>query len=84
MWAPIPKHLLSNLVFAEAFLKASLCKELVFLKGAFQMTVNPTLYSVLERTNAEKSRFLINQWSMAFGDLGDIWTVIEHLRLLRE
>lgn len=48
------------------------------------MIVNPTLYSVLERTNAEKSRFLINQWSMAFGDLGDIWTVIEYLRLFRE
>lgn len=48
------------------------------------MIVNPTLYSVLERTNAEKSRFLINQWRKAFGDLGDIWTVIEYLRLFCE
>lgn len=48
------------------------------------MILNPILYSVLDRTHAEKSRFLINQWSMAFGDLGDIWTVIEYLRLFGE
>lgn len=30
------------------------------------------------------TRLLINQWSLAFGDLGDIWTVIEYLRLSHE
>lgn len=32
----------------------------------------------------KRSRFLINQWSVAFGDLGGIWTVIEYPRLFRE
>lgn len=50
------------------------------------MVVNPTLCPVLERTNAggKESRFLINQWSVAFGDLGGIWTVIEYPRLFCE
>ena len=30
------------------------------------------------------SRFLINQWSLAFGDLEDIWAVIDYLRLSHE
>lgn len=30
------------------------------------------------------TRLLINHWSLAFGDLGDIWTVIEYLRLSHE
>lgn len=30
------------------------------------------------------SGFLINQWKLAFGDLEDIWTVIEYLRLSHE
>lgn len=50
------------------------------------MVVNPTLCPVLERTSAggKESRFLINQWSVAFGDLGGIWTVIEYPRLFCE
>lgn len=50
------------------------------------MAVNPTLCPVWERTNAggKRSRFLINQWSVAFGDLGGIWTVMEYPRLFRE
>lgn len=71
-------------MFIEAFVKTILCEKLIFKKRVFQMIVNLTLYSVLERTNAGKSRFLINQWSMAFGDLGDIWTVKEYLRLFCE
>lgn len=50
------------------------------------MAVNPTLCPCLGKNQrwGERGRFLINQWSVAFGDLGGIWAVMEYPRLFRE
>lgn len=38
----------------------------------------------MRQAKSINTRLLINQWSLAFRDLGDIWTVIEYLRLSHE
>lgn len=79
--ASIPKYLLSHLV--KHFQRLVYVKNW-YLKRSISDDSKSHIMLCFGKNPCWKSRFLINQWSMAFGDLGDIWTVIEYLRLFGE
>lgn len=79
--ASIPKYLLSHLV--KHFQRLVYVKNW-YLKRSISDDSKSHIMLCFGKNPCWKSRFLINQWSMAFGDLRDIWTVIEYLRLFGE